>query len=245
MAVYQAETIIHNGYDTSSLSQLSGERKQVGRRTAFIISFAAIAVLALLSGGRVGAANNRKGIDALNDISVEQHRKRPARKTDVNRKNRIAVVVTDVGTFKIELFEEKAPKTVENFRLLAKRGYYNGVIFHRVISGFMIQGGDPKGIGTGGKTATGRPLPNEIDLDLALYQAGYKRGIVAMANKGRPESGSSQFFIMHKDYPLQPNYTIFGQVIEGMVVVDKIATAPKGAMDRPVNPVKMRKVTIQ
>jgi cyclophilin family peptidyl-prolyl cis-trans isomerase len=159
--------------------------------------------------------------------------------------NRIAVIETDLGTIKIELLEDQSPKTVENFRLLAERGYYDGVTFHRVIEGFMIQGGDPGGDGTGGKTATGKPLPNEIDRASALYQSGYKRGVVAMANKGRPETGASQFFIMHRDYPLPANYTIFGRVIEGIEVVDKIASVHTGRMDRPVEPVIMKRVTIQ
>jgi peptidyl-prolyl cis-trans isomerase B (cyclophilin B) len=164
---------------------------------------------------------------------------------------RVAVIETDLGTIKIELLEDAAPVTVENFRQLAGRGYYDGVIFHRVVNGFMIQGGDPQGNGRGGETATGEPLPNEIDLNSPLYQGGYKRGMVAMANKGRPETGSSQFFIMHQDRPtqiLQPNYTVFGMVIEGIDVVDKIATAPNtgpSTMNRPVTPVTMNKVYIE
>ena len=164
-----------------------------------------------------------------------------------NQPNRTAVIETDLGTIKFELLEDEAPKTAENFRLLAERGYYNGTIFHRVISGFMIQGGDPKGDGTGGETA-GAPLPNEINRTSPLYQGGYRRGLVAMANKGRPETGSSQFFIMHQNYPLQPNYTIFGRVTEGMDVVDKIASAPNGGqsmVNRPDTPVKMNRVYVQ
>jgi cyclophilin family peptidyl-prolyl cis-trans isomerase len=167
--------------------------------------------------------------------------------------NRTAVIETDLGAIKIELLEDQSPKTTENFRLLAERGYYNGTIFHRVISGFMIQGGDPKGDGTGGETATGQPLPNEIDRTSPLYQGGYRRGLVVMANKGRPETGSSQFFIMHGDRSLNqlpPNYTAFGRVTEGMDVVDRIATAsttmsPNGEKSRPVTPVKMNKLYVQ
>lgn len=164
-----------------------------------------------------------------------------------NQPNRTAVIETDLGAIKFELLEDEAPKTAENFRLLAERGYYNGTIFHRVISGFMIQGGDPNGDGTGGQTATGAPLPNEINRSSSLYQGGYRRGLVAMANKGRPETGSSQFFIMHQNYSLQPNYTVFGRVIEGMDVVDKIASAPNAGpsmMNRPVTPVKMNRVYV-
>jgi cyclophilin family peptidyl-prolyl cis-trans isomerase len=170
---------------------------------------------------------------------------------DNHNGGRLAVIETDLGTIKVELLEDEAPMTVENFRLLAERGYYDGTIFHRVVNGFMIQGGDPQGDGKGGETATGEPLPNEIDTNSPLYRDGYKRGMLAMANKGRPETGSSQFFIMHQDRPprmLAPSYTIFGKVIEGMEVVDQIATAPNtgaSTMNRPVSPVKMNKVHIE
>lgn len=167
---------------------------------------------------------------------------------NTNSTTGIAVIETDLGTIKFELLVNEAPRTAENFRLLAQRGYYNGTVFHRVIAGFMIQGGDPNGDGSGGESATGAPLPNEIDRNSPLYQGGYQRGLVAMANKGRPETGGSQFFIMHQKYPLPANYTIFGRVIEGMDVVDKIATAPnqgRSTMNRPVNPVKMNRVYIE
>jgi cyclophilin family peptidyl-prolyl cis-trans isomerase len=170
-----------------------------------------------------------------------------------NHPNRTAIIETDLGTIKFELLEDEVPKTAENFRLLAERGYYNSTIFHRVISGFMIQGGDPNGDGTGGQTATGALLPNEINKSSSLYQGGYRRGLVAMANKGRPETGSSQFFIMHGDRTLSQlpaNYTVFGRVTEGMSVVDQIATAPTtigpdGAKSRPVTAVKVNKVYVQ
>ena len=170
-----------------------------------------------------------------------------------NQSKRTAVFETDLGSIKIELLEDESPKTVENFRLLAERGYYDGTIFHRVVSGFMIQGGDPKGNGSGGETATGAPLPNEIDPRSPLYQGGYKRGMVAMANKGKPETGSSQFFIMHGDRSssqLPLNYTIFGRVTEGMDVVDRIAAAPttnapNGEKSRPVTPVKTNRIYLQ
>jgi cyclophilin family peptidyl-prolyl cis-trans isomerase len=155
-----------------------------------------------------------------------------------------AVIETDLGTIKFELLWDDSPETSENFRLLAERGYYNGIIFHRTINGFMIQGGDPTGTGAGGETASGNPLPNEINRNSPLYQGLYQRGLVAMANKGAPESGSSQFFIMHQNYKLPHKYTIFGRVTEGQDVVDKIAAAPT-AGDRPLAPVVMRKVYVQ
>lgn len=162
-------------------------------------------------------------------------------------KSHTAVIETNMGTIKIELLGADAPVTAENFRLLAEKGFYNGLTFHRIISGFMIQGGDPKGDGTGGETATGQVLPNEIKLNSPLYQGGsYKRGLVAMANKGFPQSASSQFFIMHKDYPLQPNYTVFGRVTAGIDVVDKIAAVPVSVDNhRPHTPVVMKKVYVE
>jgi cyclophilin family peptidyl-prolyl cis-trans isomerase len=158
--------------------------------------------------------------------------------------NRTAVLQTNKGTIKFELLETEAPKTTENFRLLAERGYYDGVIFHRVIKGFMIQGGDPLGMGYGGESAWGGTFNDEIKSGSELYRGGYKRGTVAMANRG-PNTNGSQFFIMHQDNPLPPNYTIFGRVTEGQDVVDAIATTQTGANDKPTQPVTMEKVTIE
>ncbi len=158
--------------------------------------------------------------------------------------NRTAVIKTNKGTIKFELLEEDAPKTTENFRLLAERGYYDGVIFHRVIKGFMIQGGDPTGSGRGGESAWGGRFNDEINRSSEVYQRGYKAGTVAMANAG-PNTNGSQFFIMHVDYPLPPSYAIFGRVTEGQDVVDAIATTRTGANDKPVEPVTMEKVTIE
>ena len=134
--------------------------------------------------------------------------------------------------------------TIENFRLLAERGYYDGVIFHRVIKGFMIQGGDPTGTGRGGQSAWGGRFNDEINRSSPLYQGKYTAGTVAMANAG-PNTNGSQFFIMHIDYPLPPSYTKFGRLIEGQEVVDAIANVKTGQNDKPVEPVVMEKVTIQ
>src|SRR5436190_17912984 len=137
--------------------------------------------------------------------------------------NRTAVIQTNKGTIKFELLEADAPKTTENFRLLAEAGKYDGVIFHRVIKGFMIQGGDPTGTGRGGQSAWGGRFNDEINPSSELYRGPYQRGTVAMANAG-PNTNGSQFFIMHADYSLPPAYTKFGRVVEGQEVVDKIAT---------------------
>ena len=158
--------------------------------------------------------------------------------------NRNAVIKTNKGTIRFELLEADAPKTTENFITLAERGYYDGVIFHRVIKGFMIQGGDPTGTGRGGESAWGGRFNDEIDPRSAVYQRGYKSGTVAMANAG-PNTNGSQFFIMHVDYPLPPSYTIFGRVTEGQDVVDAIATSARDRNDKPLSEVKMEKVTIE
>ena len=160
-----------------------------------------------------------------------------------------AVIETDKGPIEIEFFETEQPKAVENFRLLAEHGYYDGLTFHRIVKGFMIQGGDPMGNGTGGESAWGPPFADEINPDSPLYQAGYKRGIVAMANSG-PNTNGSQFFIMHADYPLPPNYVIFARVRSGLSVVDALASVETtmgddGNMSRPVTPVKITKVTVR
>jgi len=158
--------------------------------------------------------------------------------------NRTAVIQTNKGTIRVELLESDAPKTTENFITLAQRGYYDGIIFHRVIKGFMIQGGDPTGSGRGGESAWGGRFNDEIDPRSPVYQSGYKAGTMAMANAG-PNTNGSQFFIMHQDYGLPPSYTIFGRVTEGQDVVDAIATTKTGPGDRPVSEVKMEKVTIE
>jgi cyclophilin family peptidyl-prolyl cis-trans isomerase len=158
--------------------------------------------------------------------------------------NRTAVVETNKGTIRFELLEDEAPKTTENFINLAQRGYYDGVIFHRVINGFMIQGGDPTGTGRGGESAWGGRFNDEINPSSAVYQRGYKAGTVAMANAG-PNTNGSQFFIMHNDYPLPPSYTIFGRVTEGQDVVNSIATSETDRNDRPSADVKMERVTIE
>ncbi len=158
--------------------------------------------------------------------------------------NPIATIETNHGTIRFELLEQDAPKTTDNFRQLAERGYYDGVIFHRVIKNFMVQGGDPTGTGRGGESAQGGKFNDEINRASEVYKTGYKTGTVAMANAG-PNTNGSQFFIMHSDYQLPPNYTIFGRVIEGQDIVDKIANAQTDRQDRPTQDVVMNKVTIE
>ena len=158
-------------------------------------------------------------------------------------------IETDRGAIEIEFFPTDAPKAVENFRLLAEHGYYDGLTFHRVVKGFMLQGGDPSGDGSGGMSAWGAPFEDEINPASPLYQRGYQRGIVAMANRGANTNGS-QFFVMHQDYDLPASYVIFGRVVSGMEVVDAMANVSTsrgndGARSRPATPLVMKKVTIQ
>ncbi len=158
--------------------------------------------------------------------------------------NRTAVIETSKGTIRFELLEQDAPKTTENFRLLADKNYYDGVIFHRVIPNFMIQGGDPLGEGYGGESAWGGKFNDEIDRSSDLYGGSYEKGTVAMANSG-PNTNGSQFFIMHIDYPLPPSYTKFGRLLEGQEVVDAIAAVERNSSDKPLEPVVMNRVYIE
>jgi len=149
-------------------------------------------------------------------------------------------IETTKGTIVFETYDADAPKTVQNFITLANKGFYNGIIFHRVIEGFMIQGGDPTGTGMGGP---GYQFADELNPATPSYKAGYVRGTVAMANAG-PDTNGSQFFIMQKDTPLPHNYTIFGKVISGMDVVDAIAATQVDGNDKPLTPITMKKVTV-
>ena len=155
-----------------------------------------------------------------------------------------AVIVTEVGTIEADLFTEGAPKAAQNFIDLARKGFYDDVIFHRVIPGFMIQGGDgeygKKSSLNTGRVGTGGPGYKFAD---EPFTGSYIRGTLAMANAG-PNTNGSQFFIMHADYPLPRNYTIFGQVTRGLEVVDAIASAPRNSRDLPNDPVAMTSVTI-
>jgi cyclophilin family peptidyl-prolyl cis-trans isomerase len=154
----------------------------------------------------------------------------------------VAVIKTNMGTVQIQLFPDLAPKTVENFTGLAKKGYYNGLIFHRIIENFMIQGGDPTGTGMGGESVWGGKFDDEINPSLNFDQPG----MLAMANAG-PNTNGSQFFITVAPTKwLNGHYSIFGKVINGMDVVleiSKVKTTKPG--DRPVNKVVMETVTIE
>ncbi|MDR2006458.1 MAG: peptidylprolyl isomerase [Acidaminococcales bacterium] len=151
--------------------------------------------------------------------------------------NTIVKITTNRGEFSVELFEDKAPKTAANFLALAKKGFYDGIIFHRVIEGFMIQGGDPAGTGTGGP---GYKIKDEFGEGLSHDGAG----VLSMANAG-PDTGGSQFFITLARTPwLNGKHAIFGKVTEGLDVVRKIGSEPTDYSDRPIDDVVMEKLSV-
>lgn len=166
----------------------------------------------------------------------------PTPKMSIDKtKTYTAVLKTTEGDITIELNASQTPITVNNFVTLAEKGFYNNTIFHRIINGFMIQGGDPTGTGRGGPG---------YKFDDEPFKGEYVKGTVAMANAG-PNTNGSQFFIMHEDKPLPKDYVIFGTVMSGIAVVDKIATAPtksdpySGENSVPVNPVRITTVEIK
>lgn len=172
--------------------------------------------------------SNNKVYDSMPEMNI-----------DISKKY-TAVIKTSMGDMSVEFFTEEAPMTVNNFINLSRDGYYDNVIFHRVISGFMIQGGDPSGTGHGemGKYP-GYKFEDELN-----NQRSYEKGILAMANAG-PDTNGSQFFIMHVDYPLPYQYTIFGFVNDGLDIIDKIASVETGDGDKPVNDVVIKTVEIK
>ena len=184
-----------------------------------------------------------RSVKNLNEENIEDMKKKDEnKKPDFildNNKNYQAKLTTSEGEIVINLNTKETPITANNFVYLSEKGFYNNTIFHRVIEGFMIQGGDPLGNGTGGPG---------YRFDDEPFNGEYLRGVVAMANAG-PNTNGSQFFIMHKDYSLPKNYVIFGEVIEGLSTVDKIATAAvqlsrSGEDSSPVEPIIIEKVEI-
>lgn len=210
--------------------------------TVYLVSFAR-----LVGSEQEAVASSLTSIGAYNE-SFEKTNNNKEEKKSMNT----VILKTNFGTIELLLFRDTAPNTVDNFLKLAKSGFYDGTRFHRVIKGFMIQGGDPlskdtamqNGWGTGGP---GYQFADEINPNAEPYTTGYKRGVLAMANSG-PNTNGSQFFIMHQDYPLPPSYTIFGKVISGIEVVDKIANTPvkqAGPNDPPPGSRPIKEVVIE
>ena len=154
----------------------------------------------------------------------------------------VTIEMEDGGVIRLELYPDVAPITVDNFVSLVRKGFYDGLIFHRVISGFMIQGGDPNGNGTGGP---GYTIKGEFKANGVVNNIKHERGVISMARSMMPDSAGSQFFIMHADAPhLDGQYAAFGRVIEGIEEVDKIASTRTSRNDRPVSDQRMKKVTV-
>jgi len=187
----------------------------------------------------VALATTKAGMSGLNGKEISG-----------SAQKEIAVVETSMGTFEILLYRADAPKTVENFVRLSQKGYYNGIIFHRVAKGFVIQTGDPTGTGSGGRSIWGKEFEDELNPNTPSYKEGYVKGVVAMANRG-PNTNTSQFFILLNDAPRLPhNYTIFGKVVKGMDVVERIGQVPitpqLGPNDgRPLKNIVIKKITIR
>ena len=196
-------------------------------------------LLGMLIGQEKKGEAPKKDSPAPSDSKKDEKGKEKAMPT--GSKGEMAVIETNLGTIKVKFFPDVAPKAVENFLGLASKGYYNGIIFHRVIDGFMIQGGDPTGTGGGGKSIWGREFEDEFS---PKYRFD-RKGLLAMANAG-PRTNGSQFFITLAPTPhLNNRHTIFGEVVSGMDVVEKIGKVKKGPGDRPLEDVKMVKVTVE
>ncbi len=227
----------YRGFESPPLRQQYERIQMKIRATLTVLTIMALSVL-MASCQKPVSTNETSTDSAAATAGKEKVLEKPSMQIDVN-KTYTALMKTSEGDITIELNAKGAPNTVNNFVYLAKNNFYDGTKFHRAIKGFMIQGGDPSGDGTGGPG---------YKFDDEPFTGEYTRGTIAMANAG-PNTNGSQFFIMHADYGLPKNYIIFGHVTAGLDVVDKIATAPvtmsaHGENSQPVAPVKIESVTI-
>ena len=203
--------------------------------------FLGLGVIGLVIWILITPKEQKASVNELQNTKIESPTPMPSSKMQFekaeqvlnNTKSYTATLKTSAGNIVVKLSKD-TPVTTNNFVFLAQKKFYDGVIFHRVIPGFMIQGGDPTGTGMGGP---GYKFADE------KFDGEYKRGVIAMANSGANTNGS-QFFIMHADYPLPPNYVIFGEATEGLETVDKIAAGKTGPSDRPVAPVVIETIEI-
>lgn len=230
------------------------ENPQTKKFPWLIVIIIVIVVLALVQFLQTSSGDEETNKDTKTDTATsteivippvtQEQNQAPATTTNSSLKNGMHTITleTNKGTIVFETYDADAPKTSENFVKLTEKGYYNGIIFHRVIKGFMIQGGDPTGTGMGGAGFDGKKFADELNPATDSYKKGYVRGTVAMANSG-PNTNGSQFFIMHQDYPLPNNYTIFGHVVKGIEIVDAIANM-QTASERPVTDIVIKKATV-
>ena len=155
----------------------------------------------------------------------------------------VTITMANGDVIRAELYPEIAPNTVNNFISLVKKGFYDGVIFHRVIPGFMIQGGDPKGVGVGGP---GYCIKGEFTANRFPNNLRHERGVLSMARTMAPDSAGSQFFIMHEDSPhLDGQYAAFGKVLEGMDAAEDVVNAPRDYADKPLEPQRMASIRVE
>jgi len=213
--------------------------------TIGIVALITIPIFALLKNNEISEEMVKEGPASLKEgtAAIKPPEKKVEEDKIINEKNMdyIITLQTTKGDIQFKTYSDDAPNTVQNFVDLANKNFYNGVIFHRVIDGFMIQGGDPTGTGTGGP---GYSFNDEINPNSEIYKQGYIKGVVAMANSG-PNTQGSQFFIMVEDNPLPPLYTIFGQVISGQEVADLISKTPRDSRDKPLEDIVIKNVLIE
>src|SRR5918996_2799947 len=201
-------------------------RERIDRHTLIIAMMAVILGLPLLA-----------GLSLMAHGAAAADKTKPAKPTEAKESR--AIIKTKFGEMEIKFYQDKAPKHVENFIKLAKSGFYNGTIFHRVIPGFMIQGGDPNTKDLNKKELYGMGGPGH-SVKAEFNDVPHKRGIVSMARSNDPDSAGSQFFIVVEDSPfLDGKYTVFGEVIKGLGVADKIVNQPRDARDNPLERIEM------
>ncbi len=198
-----------------------------------ILLLSCAALVITLSGCTKAPSNTANTSKSNSDYKSKYSGKKPI----------VTIEMEDGSKIKAELYPDVAPKTVDNFVDLIQKNFYDGIIFHRVIPDFMIQGGDPTGTGTGGSDKT---IPGEFSENGFKNDLKHTRGVLSMARTNDPDSASSQFFIMVKDAPsLDGKYAAFGKVTEGMEVADKIVSVKRNSQDKPLTDQKMKKVTVE
>ena len=212
-------------------------------KNLLIVIGSIILLVAIIWFLNVTISNKELNNQSNNYFSIQERKKRESEiinNNSIKNMSHLITLKTNKGEIQFTTYDADAPKTVTNFITLARKGFYDGLIFHRIIDGFMIQGGDPTGTGSGGP---GYIFDDELNPETESYKAGYLTGVVAMANAG-PNTNGSQFFIMVADTALPPNYTIFGKVMVGLDVVQVIAKTTTDANDRPLENIIIEKVTV-
>jgi len=212
------------------------------KRITMLLALMLVMTGVLMVGCASSTESTETAVDSTEEVTSEDSNSTGLPDSDADHPV-VTMEIANMGTIEIELYPEVAPNSVNNFIALVNDGYYDGLIFHRVINGFMIQGGDPDGTGGGGP---GYSIKGEFSKNGFENNLKHTPGVLSMARANNPDSAGSQFFLMHKDSPhLDGSYAAFGQVITGMDLVDQIALVETEAGDRPVENVVMEKVTVE